>query len=87
MTTLKPLPHLLEKALAFAHAAVDDESGDRVGEARRFATEALGYVERIKPASFTLAEARHVFELASHLRTMLALLERRTLLRELPGSN
>jgi hypothetical protein len=75
MTSKYSLRHIVERALAFAHAAVDDPTDDRVTLARLSAEDALA---RVGNLDFTLGEARHIVPLVSQLRAVLAVVERRT---------
>ena len=64
----------LERALAFAHAAADDPTEERISLARTSAQHALAYVGAL---DFTLGDARHLTHLAAQLRAVLAVVERR----------
>jgi hypothetical protein len=77
MTDAQSLRKSVEKALAFAHAAVDDPTTYRILEAKSYAEEVLPRLGRMKPAAFTLAEARRMVALVGQLRAVLSVLERR----------
>jgi hypothetical protein len=75
MTVKHSLRQLVERALAFAHAAVDEPTDDRVTLARLSAEDALARVPKL---DLTLGEARHIVLLVKQLRAVLAVVERRT---------
>jgi hypothetical protein len=77
MKDTRPLQRFLEKALAFAHAALEDPSDEHLANAQRYADEVLPRVQRLKQLEFTLAEARQIVLLVVQLRTVLAAVERR----------
>ncbi|MCU1281481.1 MAG: hypothetical protein JWM53_5027 [bacterium] len=64
----------VERALALAHAALDEPSDDRLAAARSHADDAL---ERVRDLDFTLGEARQIVSLVNQLRVVLAVAERR----------
>lgn len=76
MTDAESLRKSVEKALAFAHAAVDDPTTYRILEAKSYAAEVLPRLGRLKPPAFTLAEARRMVALVGQLRAVLDVLSR-----------
>jgi hypothetical protein len=78
---------LVEKALAYAHAALDETTPYRVAEARMYAAEVLPSVSRMKPRAIGLSEARALFELLGQLRAVMEVLERKVELRAQRASN
>lgn len=68
---------LVHKALAFAHAALDEPSPDYVIEARRYAEAVLPQLERLGARPVGLGEAHELFTLAGQLRMVMQQLERR----------
>ena len=77
MTDAQSLRKSVEKALAFAHAAVDDPTTYRILEAKSYAEEVLPRLGKLKPPAFTLAEAKGMVALVGQLRAVLSVLERR----------
>lgn len=78
---------LVEEALAFAHAAIDETTPYRVAEARTYAAEVLPCIARIKPKSVALGEARELYVLVGQLRAVLGVLERKLELQSCHRSN
>ncbi|HWE30902.1 MAG TPA: hypothetical protein VHB97_23000 [Polyangia bacterium] len=74
MTDVNTLKRYFERALALAHAAVDEPTAERVADARAIGYEVLLLASRARPAAATLTDGRELFEHASQLRTLLALL-------------
>ena len=75
MINVQTLQRSLERALAFAHAALDDPSESNVLQARRYAEAVLPRVTAIAPAA--LSEASLLVERVRHLRAVLSVLDRR----------
>ncbi|MCU1276543.1 MAG: hypothetical protein JWM53_89 [bacterium] len=75
MTRNQSLQGFVERALAFAHAALDEPTDDRVVMARATAEDVLARVHKL---DFTLAEARQIVLLVGQLRAVLTVVERRT---------
>ena len=75
-TNVLAVQRALERALAFAHAALDDPSEHKVLQARYYAEAVLPRVTRLAPAQ--LGEASLLVERVRHLRAVLSVLERRT---------
>jgi hypothetical protein len=71
------LQRFLERALAFAHAALEDATVDNLENARAYADEVLPKLDRLKKYEFTLAEARQIVLLVTQLRTVLSAVDRR----------
>jgi len=59
----------VERALAFAHVALDEPSAYNLAAAETCAQEALTRIRRLE---FTLSEARQIVLLVSQLRSVLA---------------
>ncbi len=77
MMTAQAVHRMAERALAFAHAALDEPTPRRVAEARTRAAEVLPTVARMKPSAVPLSDARHLYELVTQLRAILGILDRR----------
>lgn len=77
MTEQHPLKQLVQKALAFAHAALEEPTPHYVIEAKRYAEAVLPHIERWDPRPVGLGEAHELFALVGQLRAVMALLERR----------
>jgi hypothetical protein len=65
----------VERALAFAHVALDEPTMHNLATAEACAHDAL---RRIRRLEFTLSEARQIVLLVSQLRAVLAAATRRT---------
>jgi hypothetical protein len=77
MTEAQTLQKLVERALAFAHAAVDDPTAVHILEARSYALKIVPELGRLKQPSFTMTEATRIVSLVSQLRAVLDVLDRR----------
>jgi hypothetical protein len=77
MTDAESLRKSVEKALAFAHAAVDEPTAYRILEAKSYAEEVLPRIGRLRPPTFTLSQARRMMALIGQLRAILKVLDRR----------
>jgi len=77
MTEAEALRRSVEKALALAHAALDEPTVYRILEAKSYAHEVLPQLTRWKPPAFTLADAKRMVALVGQLRAVLDLLDRR----------
>jgi hypothetical protein len=77
MKNVRPVKHLVQKALAFAHAALDDTTPRYVAEAMRYAEEVLPHVSSLKPPAALLGEAHELMTLVGQLRAVMKLLERK----------
>ena len=75
MNMISRMQRQLERALAFAHAALEDTTVYRVAQARAYADRVLPQVIGMKP--LPLSEARQVFEHVSQLRAVLRILEQK----------
>lgn len=75
MTDVETLRRYFERALALAHAAVDDPTAERVADAQAIGNEVLELAARGRPAAATLTDGHVLFAHASRLRAMLALLD------------
>ena len=74
MTDVDTLRRYFERALALAHAAVDDPTPERIADAQAVGTEVLELAARGRPAAATLTDGHVLFAHASRLRALLALL-------------
>jgi len=75
MTDVNTLRRYFERALALAHAAVDDPTPDRIADAQAIGAEVLLLAARGRPAAATLTDGHLLFAHASRLRALLALLD------------
>jgi len=78
---------MVEKALAFAHAAVDETTPHRVVEAQAYAAKVLPCLAELQPVGFTLGEARHFVELVGQLRAILSVLEKKLAVERANSAN
>ncbi len=74
--TAQAATKLVEKALAFAHAAIDETTPQRVAEAKSYAANVLPKIAGMRNA-FTLGEAQQFVAAVGQLRAVLAVLERK----------
>jgi hypothetical protein len=77
MNEHKALQQRLQRTLAFAHAALEEPTPERVTHAQRYAREVLPQLSGTDRAALTLGEARHLLQLVTQLRTVLLALEQR----------
>ena len=75
MTDVNTLRRYFERALALAHAAVDDPTPDRIADAQAIGAEVLLLAARGRPAAATLTDGHLLFAHASRLRALLAMLD------------
>jgi hypothetical protein len=68
------LRRYLERALALAHAALDEPTADRLAEAHAVGHDALALTASRRPAATTLADGHILYAHASRLRGLLAVL-------------
>ena len=64
----------LERALAIAHAALDEPTADSIADAHATGHDALALVGSRRARATTLAEGHVLYALASQLRGLLAVL-------------
>jgi hypothetical protein len=64
----------LERALALAHAALDEPTPARIAEAHATGQDALALVAQRRPAATTLEDGHVLYAHASRLRGLLAVL-------------
>ena len=81
MDDVPPPPHtsirqMVQKALAFAHAALDDTRPIYVAAARRYAASVLPKAQRLQRRGLPLGEAHELLALVGQLRAVMGLLER-----------
>jgi hypothetical protein len=76
MSEVKKVQRQIERALAFVHAALDDDNALGVAQARANAERLLPRVASLSP--LPLSEARQLYEHVSQLRAVLKVLERRS---------
>ena len=77
MTEAQDLQKLVERALAFAHAAADNPTAYRILEAQSYAEKLLPQLGRLKQPAFTMSEANRIVVLVAQLRAVLEVLDRR----------
>jgi hypothetical protein len=77
MNDVRMMQAQVERALAFAHAALDNSTADRVALARVHVADVLPRVAAMKPAALSLGEARELFERVSRLRAVMQVLDRK----------
>jgi len=75
MTDVTTLRRYFERALALAHAAVDEPTADRIADAQAIGAEVLSLAARGRPAAATLSDGHVLYAHASRLRALLALLD------------
>lgn len=75
MTDVETLRRYFERALALAHAAVDDPTPERIADAQAVGTEVLELAARGRPAAATLTDGHLLFAHASRLRALLTMLD------------
>jgi len=75
MTDVDTLRRYFERALALAHAAVDEPTPARIADARAIGAEVLLLAARGGPAAATLTDGHLLFAHASRLRALLALID------------
>jgi hypothetical protein len=76
MSEKHAIQRFLERALAFAYAALEEPTPERISDAKACAEEVLPRIKQMKRFGFTLGEARQIVVLAGQLTTVLAALER-----------
>ena len=67
---------LLDVALAFAHAALNEPTDRRVTQARLRAEEVLPRIRSLNPSGLPLTEATEVISMVKQLRAVLSLIDR-----------
>ena len=72
-----PVKQLVQKALAFAHAALEDTQPHYVIEAKRYAQAVLPRLHQIEVRPAALGEAHELWSLVGQLRAVMTLLERK----------
>jgi hypothetical protein len=77
MSSPDSIQRVVQKALAFAHAALDETTPHRVAAARRYAAEVLPCIERLRPSAFTMSDGGELIALVGQLRALLQVLERK----------
>jgi hypothetical protein len=75
MNDVETLRRYFERALALAHAAVDEPTAERIADAQAIGTEVLLLAARGRPAATTLTDGHTLFAHASRLRALLTLLD------------
>lgn len=75
MTDVMTLKRYFERALALAHAAVDEPTAERIADAQAVGTEVLDLAARGRPAAATLTDGHVLYAHASRLRALLAMLD------------
>jgi hypothetical protein len=77
MKNVQAVQRQIERALAFAHAALDETTAHRVAQARVYVAEVLPQLAAVKSTALALGEARQLFEHVSQLRAVMKVLERK----------
>ena len=67
---------MIERALAFAHAALEEPTPRRVAESKQYAALVLPLLARAD-RSYTLGEGSRIVELVGQLRAVLAVIDRK----------
>jgi hypothetical protein len=75
MTDVETLRRYFERALALAHAAVDEPTAERIADAQAIGVEVLQLAARGRPAAATLTDGHILFAHASRLRALLTMLD------------
>lgn len=75
MTDVETLKRSFERALALAHAAVDEPTVEHIADAQELGREVLLLAARRRPAATTLADGHMLLAHASRLRALLALVD------------
>jgi len=75
MTDVETLRRYFERALALAHAAVEDPTTERIADAQAVGAEVLELAARGRPAAATLTDGHVLFAHASRLRALLGMLD------------
>jgi hypothetical protein len=75
MSEMKKIQRQVERALAYVHAALDDESAISIAQARANAEQVLPRVASVRPQPLSLSEARQLYEYVSQLRAVLRALD------------
>ena len=81
-----PVKQLVQKALAFAHAALEETKPHYVIEARRYAEAVLPELQQITVRPAALGEAHELFTLVGELRAVMTLLERKLSMQVRPAN-
>jgi hypothetical protein len=80
MVNAHEVRRIVEEALAFAHAALDDPTPKRIAEAKRHAAHVLPSMARATARGLALGDAKQLVDLVGELRAMLQVAERRSTL-------
>ena len=78
MTDVDTLKRYLRRALAVAHAALDDGDLARSDEARALADDVLALSARPRPAAATLSDGAELYALVERLRAVVEALDQQT---------
>src|SRR5690242_6882361 len=78
MTDVENLKRHLRRALAVAHAALDDGDPNRADEARALADDVLAVTARPRPAAATLSDGAELYALVERLRAVVEALDQQT---------
>jgi len=69
--------HQIERALAYAYAALDDAAPDSAMKARRHAEELWPRISTLKPRAVPIGDAHRLVDLLGQLRAVMTLLDRK----------
>ena len=75
MTDAETLKRYFERALALAHAAVDEPTAQRIADAQEIGHQVLTLAAQRGPTGTTLADGHVLYAHASRLRAMLQMIE------------
>lgn len=78
---------LVERALAFAHAAVDEPSPNHIAEAKKYVAMVLPLMAYPASKGVPLGDARLLVELVGQLRAVLQVVERKSEMEAESGRN
>lgn len=76
MADVSTVTRQVERALAYAHAALEEASATRVEAARLYAESVLPGVAEMKPRALALSDAQQLFDRVRQLRAVLKVLDR-----------
>lgn len=75
MSEIEKIQKQIERALAYVHAALDDQGALSLARARANAEKLLPRVLALAPRAMSLSEARELYEYVSRLRAVLRALD------------
>jgi hypothetical protein len=75
-TDVSNVKRQVERALAYAHAALDENSASRVVAARMYAESVLPRVAEMKPRALAMSDAQQLMDRVRQLRALMKVLDR-----------